>query len=439
MLLGPDDMIRSAGIGWPSTSPGPVDLLAGHPREDGAGVEGERLRAVTGTAMAVRAVDVAHVAGFDSHFSDGLAGVDLCLRLHELRPGGFRVLPASVVTHIKSPGLGDQAEEEGRRLSHRWISEFPDPGPDLGDRLGRREDRPQGELRWSINLPSTAGHWGDSWGDTFFAAAFGRALQSLGQEVVTRRRDAHQSGPTHLDDVVLGIRGRYPLTPSPGRLNVLWIISHPGSVDPAELEGYDLVCAASTVWSAELSARAGREVVPLLQATEFQGAADVQPPPGPGRSAVFVGSNLGERERPLVWQALEAGIPLAVYGPGWDGLPDGVWRGAYVPNPQLPELYRRHGIVLADHWADMAQHGFIANRVFDAVACGAVVISDDVVGIHDVFDPRVVVVARTPHEIRDAVDQIQASATPPHDHPAGRFGLSFDARAVAMLDLVLGL
>lgn len=440
LLLGPDDMIRSAGIGWPETSPVSIDLLAGHPPEDAAGLAGKRLRAITGTAMAVRAVDVAHLAGFDPHYSDGLEGVDLCLRIRGLRPGGFRVLPASVVTHFKSPNPspshGDHAEEDRERVAQRWTREFPDPDPDPFSRLGRRKDRSHGELRWSINLPSTAGHWGDSWGDTYLAAALGRALRSLGQEVVTRRRDAHQSGPTHLDDVALGIRGRYPLSPSPGRINVLWIISHPEDVDPVEFEGYDLVCAASTMWSAELSARTGREVVPLLQATEFQRPVDVRATSGPEASVVFVGTNLGERERPLVWQAVEAGIPLSVYGPGWDRLPEGVWRGARVPNPQLPELYRRHGIVLADHWTDMAQQGFIANRVFDAVACGAVVISDDVVGLHDVFDPRDVVVARTPQEIRDAVDQFRARPAPARDLPAG---LSFDARAAAMVDLVLRL
>ncbi len=205
----------------------------------------------------------------------------------------------------------------------------------------------------------------------------------------------------------LALRGLHPIPPTPGQRNVLWVISHPEDVDPGEFEGYDLVCAASTVWSAEMSARTGREVVPLLQATEFQRPAGARPTSGPEASVVFVGTNLGKRERPLVWQAVEAGIPLSVYGPGWDGLPEGVWQGEYVANAQLPELYRRHGIVLADHWPDMAQRGFIANRVFDAVACGAAVISDDVVGLHDVFDPEDVVVVRTAEEMRDAVARLR--------------------------------
>ena len=34
-------------------------------------------------------------------------------------------------------------------------------------------------------------------------------------------------------------------------------------------------------------------------------------------------------------------------------------------------LYRTHGVVIADHWGDMAREGFLANRLFDAVASGA--------------------------------------------------------------------
>src|SRR5205085_220858 len=107
--------------------------------------------------------------------------------------------------------------------------------------------------------------------------------------------------------------------------------------------------------------------------------------------------------------ALDAGIPLAVYGRGWDNLPDGVWRAPYVDNHRLPEIYRRHGVVLADHWPDMARHGFIANRVFDAVASGARVLCDEVAGVHRVFDPRDVVVVRDRDDMRRAFDELRGS------------------------------
>lgn len=389
LLLQPDDTIACAGL-----SEVGAPMLVDHPKEDALRLEGVPVPAISDLAVATRA-------------DDGLAV--------PRSADGLRVAPTSwVSTGSTAVGSGSRAEVE----------------------LVATSTRAPGQLRWSIKLPSPPGGFGDAWGDTHYADSFATALRRLGQDVVTRRRGAHDSGPTHLDDVSLALRGLFPITPTPGQRNVLWVISHPEDVDPREFEGYDVVCAASTVWSKEMSARTGREVVPLLQATEFQGHSGEVAAAGPEATVVFVGTNLGKRERPLVWQAVEAGIPLSVYGPGWEGLPDGVWQGEYVLNAQLPELYRRHGIVLADHWPDMAQRGFIANRVFDAVACGATVISDDVVGLHDVFDARDVVVARTPQEIRDAVDQLRARPEQPHDRPSG---LSFDDRAAALLDLVLRL
>jgi hypothetical protein len=60
-----------------------------------------------------------------------------------------------------------------------------------------------------------------------------------------------------------------------------------------------------------------------------------------------------------------------------------------VPNHEVTAVYRSRGLVLADHWDDMAREGFIANRIFDAVGAGARVISDDVPGIEETFDGAV--------------------------------------------------
>jgi spore maturation protein CgeB len=55
-------------------------------------------------------------------------------------------------------------------------------------------------------------------------------------------------------------------------------------------------------------------------------------------------------------------------------------RGEHVPNHRLGAYYSSAGIVLNDHWPDMARRGFVSNRIFDAGLAGAFVISDDFAG-----------------------------------------------------------
>lgn len=298
---------------------------------------------------------------------------------------------------------------------------------------------PDGRQRWGIRTPSTAGVWGDDWGDTHFAESLARAIRARGHDVVTYRRDALDAPVRTLDGVALAIRGLEPVPPVPGRRNVLWIISHPDEVTAEELVGYDLVYAASPEWAREASARFAREVRPLEQATEVdESALDLD-----GESAVeavFVGG-ASTRPRPMVDLALQAGIPLAVHGHGWDRLPPDAWRSAHVPNRELPRLYARHPLVLADHWPDMAAGGFIANRVYDAAAAGALVATDPVRGIEGRTD-LAAVVCRTADDLRAAYDRALAEHRTLERLAAARRVCaehSFAARARVLDEAVSGL
>jgi GT2 family glycosyltransferase len=400
VVLDSQDRIVTAGLKVAGSGEAPTPVLAGHLADDARRLDGEPLDAIAPEAMALRVADVAAVAGFAPAASVDLAAADLCARLLEVRSGGFRVAPTARVTSL--------AKQDRR-------------APLTGHSSGRR--------RWGIRLPSPPGARGDMWGDTHFGEALAGSLRSLGEEVVVVRRGADE-GMQAGDEVSLALRGLYPVPPVPGRVNVLWVISHPDEVTLSELVGYDHVFAASRPWSEELAKRADRPVVPLLQASHFEVPVTSPHPDAAELSVVFVGSADDGRRRPMVRMALDAGLPLTVYGRGWRDLPDGVWRGEYVENERLPEVYRRHGIVLADHWPDMARHGFVANRVFDAVASGARVLCDDVAGLHEVFDPRDVTVARNRDEMRRAFDELRRSERR-DDVP--RPSLSFRDRARTLL------
>jgi len=60
-----------------------------------------------------------------------------------------------------------------------------------------------------------------------------------------------------------------------------------------------------------------------------------------------------------------------------------------VPPEELPAWYRAADVVLNDHWDEMRRYGIVANRVFDALACGACVLSDDVPGMGELLDDAV--------------------------------------------------
>ena len=116
------------------------------------------------------------------------------------------------------------------------------------DNAGPLHSKPD-RLRWGIKLPSIPGPSGDHWGDTHLARSLANALRELGQDVVTYRRGTHQSYASYLDDVVLGIRGLERIHPQAGKINVLWVISHPDDVSVDELQSFDLVFAASKTTS----------------------------------------------------------------------------------------------------------------------------------------------------------------------------------------------
>ena len=276
--------------------------------------------------------------------------------------------------------------------------------------------RDRGEcLRWSIRIAAHPGPRGDDWGDTFFARDLAAALRSLGQQVVIDHRESHvRPFSEHLDDVALTLRGLDDTPVHPSAVNVLWVISHPDLVSPAELARYDLRFAAGPVWASRVSEQSGLPVVPLLQATD---PARFHPRPvehadagldsavagldsadagldsadagldtaDVGLDTVFVGKTRAVF-RPVVRDAVDAGVDLAVWGEGWEGLlPDGVHRGVFVPNDALPTLYRSARVVLNDHWDDMARDGFLSNRLFDAAASGALVVTDPVPGVDALF------------------------------------------------------
>ena len=300
----------------------------------------------------------------------------------------------------------------------------------------RRAPQP---MTWSVVVAAPKGPDGERWGDTWFAADLVDALERAGQRAkVVFRGGGTAEGREH-DDVVVVLRGLRRFVPRRGGATwMLWVISHPELVEADEPSQYDAVFAASAHWSRGQDGEFGVPVTPLLQATNPHRFRPDAAAPDSGDPVLFVGSTRGEN-RPVVRDAMAAGIDVAVYGVGWDAfLPADRIRGEFIANDALPAAYAGSGVVLNDHWPDMAREGFLSNRLFDAAATGTRVLTDPATGLAEVFGDTV----RT----YDSADALASILRAPRDEAfasseqrralADRVASehSFDARAAVLIE-----
>jgi GT2 family glycosyltransferase/spore maturation protein CgeB len=242
------------------------------------------------------------------------------------------------------------------------------------------------------------------WGDLHFAESIAGELRRRGHRALIQTLDEWEDEAGLSYDVVIHLKGLSRFHPKPGQFNVLWSISHPAELTGEECDGYDMVAVASPLFAAALRERTSTQVVVLEQATDPR-VMYPDPHEQLAHELVYVANSRGVL-RPIARDLLPTERDLAIWGGDWEGLIDTSQVIAeHVPNSELREVYSSAGIVLNDHWDDMREHGYISNRVYDALACGTLVLSDDVPGLRERFGDAVVVY-RSAHELRELVDRL---------------------------------
>ena len=291
-------------------------------------------------------------------------------------------LPSPIVRFVwGTPVLGDLMYARLNRIRKGEIQTEP-------IETFQPNSRTDQSLKWSIRIPVPPGQAGEHWGDLYFARDLALSISNLGHDVEIHKRNLLWSNGGD-EDVSLVIRGLERINPKPACINVLWIISTPELITRDELESFDLVFAASNLWAETNTTKTGIEVLPLLQCTDptrfNPGVSELDE----NLDVVFVG-NARKKIRKVIADSLSTNVFVSIFGKGWQGMVPKSWISAeFIDNSQLSALYGSSGIVLNDHRPDMAREGFYSNRLFDAVASGGRVVSDEVAGIEELFEGAV--------------------------------------------------
>ena len=237
--------------------------------------------------------------------------------------------------------------------------------------------------------------WKDAehWGDLPFARDIARQLERRGHPSVVLVFQEQSDPVATRCDASIHIFGVRAPKSRPGQVNLLWVISHPDRVTSELCASYDVIFVASDVFLEHLKARTDVPLVPLHQATEPE--RFFPEPGGPEHELLFVGNSRGVR-RPIIDDLASSPFDLSVYGGSWtpELIDPKHVKGEWIPNDELRRYYAGATIVLNDHWQDMRDEGFFSNRLYDALASGAFIVSDDVHGMDREFDDGVVTYRR---------------------------------------------
>ncbi|MFL5646992.1 MAG: glycosyltransferase [Chloroflexota bacterium] len=246
----------------------------------------------------------------------------------------------------------------------------------------------------------------DRWGDYHFARALQRSLERSGHPTRLHFLPDWSSAVSAREDVTVHIFGLKEAPTRRGQINLLWQISHPDLASAEMFDRYDQAFVASDRFAERMAREARIPVASLHQATDPR--RFWPDPTGPAEDLLFV-ANSRKVQRRIVADLADTEHDLAVYGHGWtaDLIDPRFVKGDTILNADLRRYYSSAKIVLNDHWDDMRTEGFISNRIYDAVACGAFVISDHVDGIEEEFGSAVVTY-RDADELHDLIERYLA-------------------------------
>lgn len=257
-------------------------------------------------------------------------------------------------------------------------------------------------MKFYIKIGVPSWNEAENWGDYHYARAMQKALEQMGHHVVIQILPEWHTDADADSDVTIHLMGLSHYKTKKGPLNVMWLISHPEKVSTIDFSRYDLLFVASRSLAENLSVTLAIPVTELLQ---FADTFHMYPEYYEDLKSelLFVG-NSRKVYRRIIRDLMPTDYDLKIWGGSWEEfIPRQYIQGTYFPYEQLRRLYSSSAIVLNDHWDEMRQWDFINNRIFDALACKAFVLSDGVKELSRLL-PGAVTTYRNRSDLIDTID-----------------------------------
>ena len=269
------------------------------------------------------------------------------------------------------------------------------------------------------------------WGDYYVAEGLKEEFEKRGYFVKIQMLCEWNDSTDAIADTVIVLRGLSYYKPKVQHYNIMWNISHSDLVSLNEYELYDYVFIASKYWTEQLKSILNVPVECMWQCTdphkfypEFNEKYKSE--------LLFVG-NSRRVYRKILKDLLPTKHKLFVYGADWEGLIDKKYvKGEHISNKELHQAYSSCDILLNDHWEDMREKGFISNRIFDGIACGACIISDPVAGLDELFPGRVFTY-NTVDELNQLIEDILKK---PKEEDSCILGHTYEDRVIQFIDVL---
>lgn len=377
----------------------------------------EELRAaVTAAALLVRKDRYLEVDGLDEGYVYGYEDVDFCLKLLKK---GYKNLycPKSLLFHYE---FGTQEENQRREIRGRRLK-----NTGIFRQKWHKYLRKQFFLdkiysngifsEKTIKVAFVVSEEGEtaSAGDYFTAYEFGEALKELGWEVsfLSRRGSGNWYEIEDDVDVVISMLDAYDPNKircsNQSLITVAWPrnwfdrwVSHSG------FSAYDVIFAPSTIACEYIKEESGREAFLLPLATNTIKFNDRVSKKAEYISDYCFTGSYWDDPREIIEFLNPDMIPydFKLYGKNWDKIEKfkSHYQG-FINYSNLPEVYASTKIVIDDANRVTKGYGSVNSRVYDAIACGALVLTNGVRGAEETFEGKLPVFS-SENELKNLIE-----------------------------------